>query len=567
MNVISGIVWDPREPLPPELQHVHNVDVQSFHPPPALQQSRGDFVIREPTQNILPPLSVSLIARVVQDTAKITVTQLFWNNTNAVIRKGAYTFSLPTGCTVFHFSCRIGRNRIVRAKVKPRVEARDLLDDAIRNNRTAALLEQETPEIFTTTLGNIPANANLKAEISYVTLLKHRFTNNRGTTTLTIPTYIAARYGSPPPGFQNAITSDIRGGLTVMVEVAAEDEETISSGTHRITVARQVGKNRSDNWHQFVAPGAVNDVQTALVKLEDGSTLLDRDFVLDITTQPEDDLEAPQAWLEIHPSFENHKAIMLTIPPSFMLRNQSASQDGEILFVADRSGSMTDKMNSVKSAMNFFLKGIPQGRKFNIWCFGSRHSSLWPESRDYSDQTLRAALGFVSRQFEADMEGTNLLPALKGIVAARDRSRTINIVILTDGQVWGPDETITFVQQTRRETERNVRFFALGIGNTVSHELVEGIAKAGGGYAEVIPAASQGGWNDRMVALLHAALASHIGPLRIEFNREPMEETESQQSLDGKIPNTTLPSRILLTRKSRPRSSRTHKTRFPTVSS
>jgi hypothetical protein len=531
MDVVAGIVWDPREPLPPEL---HNIDAQPSHPPPTLQQGRGDFVIQEPTRNILPPFSVSLIAQVVQDTAKVTVTQLFWNNTNTAIRKGAYTFSLPAGCTVFRFSCRIGRNRIVRAKVKPRVEARESLDDAIRNNRTAALLEQETPEIFTTTLGNIPANARLKAEISYVTLLKHRFANYRSTTTLTIPTYIAARYGSPPPGFQNAITSGIPQGLTIVVEVAAaENKQTISSATHRITVQR---RNRSESWRQFAAPGAVNDIQTTLVKLEGGSTLLDRDFILDITTQPEGGLEAPQAWLEIHPSIENHKAVMLTIPPKFMLRNQSTGQDAEILFVADRSGSMTDKMNSVKSAMNFFLKGIPRGRKFNIWCFGSFHGFLWPESRDYSEQTLQAALEFVSRQFEADMGGTELLPALKGIVAARDRSRMTNIVILTDGEVWRLDETISFVQQTRRETEGSVRFFALGIGNAVSHELVEGIAKAGGGYAEVIPAASQGGWDDRVVSMLHAALASHLGPLRIEFDQAPIEEAQGQQPLDGKIP-------------------------------
>jgi hypothetical protein len=539
MDVIAGIVWDPREPPPPELQHANNIDVQPSHPPPALQR---EFVIREPTRNILPPLSVSLIAQIVQDTAKVTVTQLFWNNTNTTIRKGAYTFSLPAGCTVFRFSCRIGRNRVVRAKVKPRVEARDSLDDAIRNNRTAALLEQETSEIFTTTLGNIPANAKLKAEISYVTLLKHRFANNRSTTTLTIPTYIAARYGSPPPGFQNAITSAIPQGLTVVVEVVAEGEQNISSGTHRITVERGVGRNHSETWRQFVAPGAVNNVQTTLVKLEDGSTLLDRDFVLDITTQPEDGSEAPQAWLETNPSFENHKAMMLTIPPSFMLRNQSTSQDAEILFVADRSGSMSDKMNSVKSAMNFFLKGIPQGRKFNIWCFGSFHSSLWSESRDYSEQALREALGYVSWQFEANMGGTKLLPALRGIVTARDRSRMMNIIILTDGQVWELDETISFVQQTRRETEGGVRFFALGIGNAVSHELVEGIAKAGGGYAEVIPAASQGGWDDRVVAMLRAALASHLGPLRIEFDQEPMEEAQGQRPLDGKNPNTILPA-------------------------
>jgi hypothetical protein len=142
-----------------------------------------------------------------------------------------------------------------------------------------------------------------------------------------------------------------------------------------------------------------------------------------------------------------------------------------------------------------------------------------------------------------------------------------DIVILTDGEVWRLDETIDFVQQKRRETEGRVRFFALGIGNAVSHELVEGIAKVGGGYAEVIPAASQGGWEDRVVAMLRAALVGHTGPLRIEFENDPMDQAQSEQLLNGKILNSILFAHIVLTRTSQSRSTRTYKTKFPAISS
>jgi hypothetical protein len=185
--------------------------------------------------------------------------------------------------------------------------------------------------------------------------------------------------------------------------------------------------------------------------------------------------------------------------------------------------------------MAFFLNGIPPGRKFNIWCFGSGHTSLWRSSQDYSDQTLEAALTYVKWQFCANMGGTELLNALEQIVEARDQSRMADIVVLTDGEVWGLDQTIDFVQQTRIKTEGMVRFFALGVGNAVSHELVEGIAKAGGGYAEVIPAASQGGWEDRVVAMLRAALKGHIGPLRIEFDNDPEGEAPDEHFYNGTV--------------------------------
>ena len=88
-----------------------------------------------------------------------------------------------------------------------------------------------------------------------------------------------------------------------------------------------------------------------------------------------------------------------------------------------------------------------------------------------------------------------------------------DVIVLTDGQVWGLDGTVNFIKNPRLETEGRVRFFSLGIGNAVSHELVEGIAKAGGGYAEVIQTASQGGWEDRVVAVLRAAMGPHVGSL------------------------------------------------------
>jgi Vault protein inter-alpha-trypsin domain/von Willebrand factor type A domain len=553
-NIVAGIVWDSREPIPPEFlgdfrviePQDRNARWQHFQRGPAIPQNVNnihqvrdgveDFVIRELGRNILPPLSSSLRARVIQDTAKITVTQLFWNNTNTTIPKGSYTFPLPVGCTVTDFSCRVGTNRIVRAKVKPKQEARDTFDRAVRNNQTAGLLEQATPEIFTTTLGNIPANAKLRAAISFITLLKHGFADRRSTTTLTIPTYIAARYGNPPPELQNAIPTGISQKLGIEVEVlTAERVQDISSSTHTIAVERRVGRNEFENWQDFTAAEGETHVQTALVKLRDGLTFLTRDFVLDITTEPPDGSEAPHAWLEVHPSFANHKAVMLTIPPSFMLRNESAGGAAEIIFVADRSGSMIDKMESLKSAMDIFLRSIPPGRRFNIWCFGDRYNFLWPNSQDYQQQTLDSALGFVKREFKANMGGTELLPALKGMVEARDRSRMTDIVVLTDGEVWRLDETIEFVQQTRRDSEGRVRVFALGVGNAVSHELIEELAKAGGGYAEVIPAASQGGWEDRLVSMLRATLSSHVGPLQIELDGPFENVTQGEQPLDGKV--------------------------------
>lgn len=48
--------------------------------------------------------------------------------------------------------------------------------------------------------------------------------------------------------------------------------------------------------------------------------------------------------------------------------------------------------------------------------------------------------------------------------------------------------------------------------------MVEGIARAGGGYADIITSSGHAGWEDRVVAILKAALTGHIDSLQVELN-------------------------------------------------
>lgn len=567
-----GIVWDPREPLPAELHPVHNRgqygrDASDAHalrlnliaeaaphvedsgvfrggigtPLPHIAQPPGTlqvqaaatwpvagsgartlprFTVQQQGRNILPPLSVAVDASIVQDTTRVAVTQRFWNDSSIPIKEAAFTFPLPTGCTVTEFSCRIGTNKIIRGTVKPREQAREDFQNHIYNHDTAAgLLEQDTSEIFTTTLGNIPEGTEVKVNLTYITVLKHRFADSRNATTLTLPTSIAPRYGEAPEEYNDAATANVSQGLTLEVEII-ESEKIISiaSPSHAIAVERRHGPRQAESFADLAGDANCSHVETATVKLESGPMFLEKDFVLDIVTMPNGTAENPQAWLEEHPTLPNHKALMLTLPPKLLARNAPPMQRSEILFLVDCSGSMEDKIVSLKSAMQFFLKGIPEGRKFNIWCFGSGYTSWQPQSVDYTEETLRSAVSWVDHNLGAHMGGTELLGAIHAIVAARVKELMTDVIVLTDGETWRLDETLAYIQKTRNITEGRVRFFALGIGRAVSHALVDGIAKAGGGYAEVVQEASHGGWEDRVVSMAQAALMSaHLGPLHLEF--------------------------------------------------
>ncbi|KAH7064338.1 von Willebrand factor type A domain-containing protein [Paraphoma chrysanthemicola] len=556
------ILFDHREPIPPDFEHVGiypaahaNVEIQAGDDHAAglgfgmgpQRVWRNEFIrhdeqlrqpLRQPVrqQGSLRPNSATVNVHIVHDTARFTVTHLYKNDSRD-IRQGVYQFPLPLEVTVTEFNCRIGPTRVVRGKVKPKEEARRDFDNAVRQGHTGGLVEQQTAEVFKAILGNIPANTKMRAELSFVCLLKHKTSVDREIFTLTVPTYIAPRYGDPPPGLQ--VTNQGLQSFALEVELlTAEEILSIKSDTDIINVQRGIGQRRCQTWEDFVTqrddPSA--NLKTALITLEEGRTTLASDLVLTIHTALANDAETPQASLEIHPEFENHKAIMLTLPSSFMLQAETFGHDGEIVFVADCSGSMSDKVDSLKSAMMFFLNGIPENRPFNIWRFGSHFTSMWPRSKAFNEETKREATNYVRQQFGSDMGGTEILFALKAVENARGGYGSMDVIVLTDGQVWRPAETISFVKDKWTMTEGMTRFFSLGIGAAVSHDLVEGIAKAGGGYAEVITSASGGGWEDRVVAVLKAATTSHVGCFQVDLewkrdqNLEGLEVPKYQQS-------------------------------------
>ncbi|KAL8365285.1 hypothetical protein RB595_004201 [Gaeumannomyces hyphopodioides] len=566
----TGIFWDPREPIPPEIQQYYRPEIQkrsrfpeahtpSFNvvgarsinivndpahcttkPAPKAGQYPTHTVVvprgcGKPPLCVLVPLSISIEARVVHEVAKVTVTQLYFNDSERPIEKGGYTFPLPSGCAVNAFNCRVGQNRALRGQVKPKEEAAEAFEDALKRQEIAGLVSEATPEIFNVMLGNIPANTKVKVEISFVMELKRHLPGDSSvrleTTSLTIPTSIAPRYGDAPPDAHLDLASEgVSRGLSLRVKIdACETISKVSSPTHEATVERGVHRRVAQTWAELkgaLDPGneAAGDGKggDVLVMLRTERVELGRDFVLDIQTELGEGQESVlKGILEVHPTHENQAAVMLTIPPRFLLSHtvdtaSDARDGGEVIFLADRSGSMGNKMESLKSAMQFFLKGIPVHRKFNVWCFGSSYTSLWPSSVEYTENSLLEALKFVDRDFKPNMGGTELLPAIQAIVAARDNSIRADIIVLTDGEVWRYDETMSFVSEARQKSEGMLRLFALGIGDQVSHALVEGIATSGGGYSEIVPSHALNSWEDRVVAMTQAALTDHLD-LRIEI--------------------------------------------------
>jgi len=520
------IHWEPDEPRP---RSSHYIKAPITNAPSADQVESEPIAaaVPVPALRFLAPIATHIAVRAVDVATTLTVSITFLNRESTDIREGYFSFPLPSGCALYDFRCSIGNGKTIHSQVRPVGKALAEFKGALHNKKTAALIRQETPEIFTAGLGNVPTGTEVRVEVSVVLLLKEKLSgDNRSSQvhTLTIPWNIAPRFGEPPSrvvaaaGGKNVETS-----LSIDLQILVSNKiVSITSATHKISHSITNGTRPVRSWKEFLRIEKLEKPMTlATVSIDNELYGLDGDFVLDIVTKPNGtDAWGPQALLETHLSLRDHHALVLTIPAASLIERPTREPSGsEILFLADQSGSMRRKLPALKSAMRFFLNGVPPGSKFNIWSFGTSHSSLWSSSRVKNEASHHEAMDHVQLKFGADMGGTRLLPALEAIFNARsnDESSVTDVILVTDGEVWDEENVVSFVEYARKHSEYRVRFFCLGIGAAVSHTLIEGIARAGGGYGEVVPADHESGWENRVVLMVQASLCKHIRPIEWEI--------------------------------------------------
>ncbi|KAG0636453.1 hypothetical protein HOY80DRAFT_359314 [Tuber brumale] len=487
----------------------------------------------------LPLVRVSYKAHILTTATRTVLTQSFYHPGNAPIDEATYSFPLYAGCSVVAFICHVGPRKVITGVVQPKVIAKATYEKAKSQGHTAGLLEQFTPEIFKTSLGNIPAGVTVRVEITYLTELKHD-TKVDGIR-FTVPTSIAPRYGGQPEGlFGDKYETRAEKGVSFSIDITmGERIQTIESPSHKVSVQLGIHKATTKRRPNLATtkrrPNLANqyDDKKALVTLSQSSMHLSGDFVLLVTTVTPMFLYTPIALLEAHPTIPGQQALMVTLVPDFSGLKSTRSQKREIIFIVDRSGSMDPMIAPLKSAVNVFVKSLPKGCKFNICSFGSDHSFLWEKSQDYSAGTVRAALKLVDN-FNAEMGGTELLEPIQETVKRRQEDMNTEVIVLTDGEIWEEDQVLGFIKQATGDSKGKLRFFSIGLGSEVSHSLVEGIARIGGGYSQIIADGSDeqdtGGWEGKVVKMLKAALTEHIDHYSMKIIHEGFHETDEEDS-------------------------------------
>ena len=402
---------------------------------------------------------VSVDAEISSFCARVVVAQRYVNRESHPI-EAVYVFPLDEGAAVCGFEAIIDGTLVV-GEVKEREDAFRMYDDAIEKGHGAFLLDEERPDVFQASVGNLPPGKEVLLKLTYVTELTIAGSGLR----FSIPTTVSPRY---------APAEDHRG-------VGRPDAETLNppvawSVPYGLNLSVRLAMGGAITRIESPSHPASVDVngRSATVTLSQRDVALDRDFVLSVEC---DGLDTPQAWIERDDN--GRQAVAVAFAPD--LGQTMAPCD--VTFLVDRSGSMEGtSIEEVRNALQLCLRSMSPGCTFNIVGFGSKYQSLFPESRAYDEASLAEASTHVSAM-SANSGATEILPALQFVLEQpRQPGRPRQVVVLTDGEVTNTDAVIALA----RRHAAHSRIFTFGIGAGSSHHLVNGLARAGGGSAEFI---------------------------------------------------------------------------------
>ncbi len=422
--------------------------------------------------NAVPLLGVDVRAEVVAGHACAVVKQRYRNDEKKPI-EAVYTFPLPSKAALTGFVMIAGGRR-VEGEIHEREEAFRRYDDAITAGHGGALVEQERPNVFTATVGNLLPGEETIVEIHYVEPLLA----DEGAVRWSIPTLVAPRYiPGNPTGDRTAHgvadptdrvpdadrisppIGDVQYGLTLDLTFDLGTTLDVESPSHAIATTRD-----GDKVH---------------VTFSQKDVALDRDVVVTAYAQRATTNGAPIASAIAHRRSSGGGVVALSLVPDLGAGESARKhRPRDVVFVLDRSGSMGGaSMTEARTALRLCLRQLREGDRFGIVAFDDVIEKLAIEMVPFTQATLQRADAWLE---SIDARGGTELLAPMALAAQLAPDGVI--VLLTDGEVGNEDEILAAFRASRR----SARVYSFGIGTNVSDSLLHALAEETGGAVEKI---------------------------------------------------------------------------------
>lgn len=399
--------------------------------------------------------------------AGVRVHQVFENGAGKPI-EAVYVFPASTRAAVHAMRMKIG-SRTIEANIARKQEARAQYEAAKREGKRASLLEQQRPNVFTTSVANIMPGDRIEVELDYSEMI----VPENAIYEFVYPTVVGPRYtgGANPKTDQWMANPHLGEGkaepyafdIKVHLQTGIGLKE-VSSPSHKVAVSYagattadvrldQQGGGNKDFVLRYRLAG--DKIETGLLLYSDPGNA--------------------------NRSAENFFALLMEPPrrPS-----EADIPSREYIFLLDVSGSMHGfPLDTAKALMKELFSHLRPTDHFNIALFsGANHVWSPSGSKPANSTNIREGLDMILRQSGGG--GTELMGGLEAAYkippVGQGVSRTV--VVVTDGYVGVEAQAFRFI----RERLDQANLFAFGIGSSVNRALIEGMARAGLGEPFVV---------------------------------------------------------------------------------
>jgi Ca-activated chloride channel family protein len=384
------------------------------------------------------------------------VDQRFYNNAAASI-EATYIFPLPKGAFITHFAYWFNGQKYT-ASIKERQSAQRTYDSLVRKIIDPALLVDLGDNVFKLNIAPIHARSEIRFEITYAELLA--FTDGS----------VEYRFLLNTTGLSKTPLDRV----SVQVDAITNKAFTsFRSPSHGNTPANAI--TRLDSNHYTLSFG-------------DEKYLPDGDLLLRFSrTREETDINVlsyvPTATDSLGP--DPYYGLWITTPETV---GDDRHVTRNVVFCADVSSSMEgERMKGLKEALGIFLDDLDTLDRFNIIAFSTNITEFSPDLVTATPEGIEAARRFVAGLSAVGL--TNISGALDRSLDMSYADTTANILIfMTDGYpTWGTIDAKGITDSATVRNTSHTRIFPFGIGNDISHTLLDAIAAGNDGYSTYIP--------------------------------------------------------------------------------
>ncbi len=392
--------------------------------------------------------------------ADVTITQSYVNRGEKAI-EAVYVFPASTRAAVYDMEMKIG-DRTIKAVIQPKAKAREMYEEAKEEGKSASLLEQRRPNIFTMNVANVMPGDTIQVALRYTEMLipeelEYEFV---------LPTVVGPRYISEKNDTDNPVENvqyipsnvptyyfDISITMNTIIPM-----DKISSKSHKIDIQK------------------LNDNQQ-IIKLAKGEEKSgNRDFILSYRPAG----ERIETGLLLHQGDKENYFMLVIQPPKRVVIEDVVPR--EFIFVVDVSGSMNGfPIDISKASMEQLLRRMRPNDLFNVVLFASGTVLFSENSIAATDKNLINAIEFINK--EHGHGGTELMPALElALNMPHNEGYSKSIVVMTDGLVGVDKKAVNYI----RDNLNKANLYSFGIGRSMNRFLIEAMALAGAGEPLII---------------------------------------------------------------------------------